>query len=101
MAKKTAKAKKETIKKTEFISTIAAKTGITKVDTQRIIDATIEEITEQMKKGNDVTFTGFGSFKVTSVAAKKGRNPRTGEEVEIPAHNRVRFTAGKTLRDAI
>lgn len=98
MAKKNVK---ERIGKTDFINAVSAKTGITKVDTQKIIDAAIDEITEQMKKGNDVVFTGFGSFKVAKVKARKGRNVRTGEEIKIPAHNRVKFTAGKILRETV
>ena len=89
------------IGKLEFIDQVAEKAGISKKDATIAINAAFDVITEDMKKGIDITVPGFGSFKVQEVKAKKGRNIATGETITIPKHKRVKFTAGKTLVDAV
>jgi DNA-binding protein HU-beta len=64
-----------------------------------VIDATIEAISGALKKGDDVRLVGFGTFEVSERAASKGRNPRTGEEISIPAVNSAKFRPGKKLKD--
>lgn len=87
--------------KTDLINAIATKTGNTKASTELFLDSFVETILESLKKGNDVSLIGFGSFKVIKTKAKKGRNPRTGKEIKIPAGKKVKFTVGKTLKDSV
>lgn len=87
--------------KTDLINAIATKTGNTKAATELFLDSFVETILESLKKGNDVSLIGFGSFKVIKTKAKKGRNPRTGKEIKIPAGKKVKFTVGKTLKDSV
>ena len=72
-----------------------------KADAARAIDATIGSITSTLKKGQSVTLVGFGTFKVSKRKARKGRNPRTGEVITIKAAKVPRFSAGKSLKDAV
>lgn len=65
------------------------------------LDSFIETILESVKKGEDVSLIGFGSFKVVKTKAKTGRNPRTGKEIKIPAGRKVKFIIGKTLKDSV
>jgi DNA-binding protein HU-beta len=88
--------------KAELVQKIYAKAGLaTKVQTEKALDAVIASLTEALQEGDSVTFTGFGSFKVTDRAQRKGRNPRTGKEITIPASKAVKFTAGKLLKEAV
>ncbi len=88
--------------KAELVQKIHAKAGLnTKAQTEAALDAVIASLTEALKSGEAVTFTGFGSFKLTQRAARKGRNPRTGKEINIPASKAVKFTPGKVLKDAV
>lgn len=88
--------------KAELVQKIHAKSGLaTKAQTEAALDATIAALTDALKAGESVTFTGFGSFKVTNRAARKGRNPRTGKEITIPASKAVKFTPGKMLKEAV
>lgn len=89
------------MKKVELIEAVAAKAGITKADAGRAVDATIEVITEALAKGDKVPFVGFGTFSVSKRAARTGRNPQTGEVVNIAARNAVSFKAGAALKDAV
>lgn len=73
----------------------------TKAEAAKALDAILEVITEGLQKGEDITFTGFGSFKVAERAARTGRNPQTGEEIQIPAAKVVKFSMGKFLKDAM
>lgn len=83
--------------KTEFIAAIAEKAELTKVDTKKAVDAGIEVIREQMKKGEKVAILGFGTFSVTQRAAREGVNPQTGKKMKIAARKVVRFKAGAGL----
>ncbi|MDR1490960.1 MAG: HU family DNA-binding protein [Desulfovibrio sp.] len=88
--------------KAELVQKIHAKSGLaTKAQAESALDALVGVLTEAMKAGDPVTFTGFGSFKVANRAARKGRNPRTGKEIDIPAGKAVKFTAGKALKEAV
>ncbi len=87
--------------KTELIDKIAAGAGLSKADAGRAFDATLDSIKAALKKGQKVTIVGFGTFAVTKRKARKGRNPRTGQVISIPAAKTPKFTAGKTLKDAV
>ncbi len=87
--------------KTELIASVAEKTGLTKKDAERVINATFETITASLAKGNRVQLSGFGIFEVKTREARVGRNPRTKEEIQIPASRQPAFKASKTLKDII
>ncbi len=87
--------------KLELIDAIAAKSGLTKADSARALDAFMAAVSETLKKGDKITLTGFGTFAVSKRAARDGRNPRTGEIVKIPARNSVSFKAGSKLKDSV
>ncbi len=87
--------------KAELINAIREKIGLTKAESARVVDATIESITEALKKGDRITLVGFGTFSVVKRNARKGRNPKTGEIIKIPATKVPKFTPGKTLKDAV
>lgn len=87
--------------KTELIAHVAFNADISKAAAARALDATTEAITATLKKGGTVSLVGFGTFSVSKRAARTGRNPRTGEAVEIKAAKVPKFTAGKALKDAL
>ncbi len=88
--------------KAELVEKIYAKAGLpTKTMAESALDAVIASVREALAEGESVTFTGFGTFKVSERAARKGRNPRTGAEIEIPASKVAKFTPGKQLKDAL
>lgn len=88
-------------KKADLINNVAEKTGLTKKDATAAVEALFETVTETLAKGDRVQVIGFGSFEVRDRAARKGRNPQTGEEIEIPATKVPAFKAGKALKDAV
>ncbi|RLD50178.1 MAG: DNA-binding protein [Bacteroidetes bacterium] len=83
--------------KAELIDAIASGSGLTKADSRRALDAFVEATEGTLKKGERVALVGFGSFGVTRREARKGRNPQTGKEINIPAKNVVKFKAGTDL----
>ena len=87
--------------KAELIDKIASGARLSKADASRALDATLTAIKGAMKKNQRVGLTGFGSFSVSKRKARKGRNPRTGEEMKIPATKVPRFTASRALKDAV
>ena len=87
--------------KTELIAAVAEKTGMTKKDAERVINATVETITETLVKGERVQISGFGNFEVKAREARVGRNPRTKETIQIPATRLPAFKAAKALKDAV
>ena len=87
--------------KTELIAAVAEKTGLTKKDAERVINATFESVTEALAKGDKVAVSGFGNFEVKAREARVGRNPRTKETIEIPATRQPVFKASKTLKDTV
>ncbi|MDY6315463.1 MAG: HU family DNA-binding protein [Clostridia bacterium] len=87
--------------KTELIAAMAEKTGASKKDSEAALSAAIEAITGALKAGEKVSLVGFGTFEAKKRAARVGKNPRTGEEIQIPATVAPTFKAGKALKDAI
>ncbi len=88
--------------KAELVEKIHAKSGLsTKAQTENVLDAIIVTLKDALVQGESVTFTGFGSFKIVERAARKGRNPRTGKEISIPAGKVAKFVPGKLLKDSI
>jgi DNA-binding protein HU-beta len=87
--------------KAEMIEKISKNAKVTKKAAGIAVNTMIEEITKELKKGNRVPLVGFGTFMVRRSKARKGRNPRTGEEIKIKARKRPVFKAGKALRDAV
>lgn len=86
---------------TQIAETVAAAKGSTKSAIKDGIDAVFGEIAEQLAAGNEVSIHGFGTFKPRHNAARKGRNPRTGEEVDIAASTSAAFKQAKALKDAL
>ncbi len=91
----------ENINKKALVDAIAAKTGATKKDTTELVDAVFGAITEELSKGNTVDIAGFGKFVVNERAARTGRNPFTGETMEIAASKVPAFKASKTLKSVV
>ena len=87
--------------KTDLIELIVERAETSKAAATRTLDAIISAMTETLKNGEDVTITGFGTFKKRHRAARTGRNPQTNEPMEIKASNSVGFKAGKALKDAL
>ena len=99
--KKKAAAKDARVGKNDLVATVAEKTGLTKADSAKAVDAVIDGIVAHLAKGEEVRIVGFGSFAVTKRAASEGRDPRTGNTIKIPAANVPKFRAGKPLKDAV
>lgn len=87
--------------KQEFVDKVAAKSGLTRRDAGKAVEAVLESITEALKGGQDVAFTGFGKFSTSHRAARQGVNPRTKEKVMIPAATVPKFSAGSALKSAV
>lgn len=87
--------------KQDLIDFVMTKTQLIKKDSTQAVDAVFEGIISGLKKDQEARFVGFGSFTVVHSAARKGRNPRTGIEIDIPAKNRASFKAGKEFKEAV
>lgn len=87
--------------KSELIDAIAQNADLTKTEAGNALNATLSAITASLKKGEDVTLIGFGTFKIAKRAAREGRNPATGDAIQIAACNAPTFSAGKTLKSAV
>jgi DNA-binding protein HU-beta len=87
--------------KTELIDAIAERTGVTKAVVSKVLDAVTATVMATLKKEEDVTLVGFGTFYVGERAARTGRNPRTGKAIKIAAAKTPRFRAGKGLKEAV
>lgn len=87
--------------KQELINQVSREAELTKKDSKNAVDAVFKAITESLEKGEKVNFVGFGSFEVRDRVARTGRNPQTGEEIEIPARKIPAFKPGKLLREAV
>jgi len=87
--------------KTEFIDALASKTGLTKADSKKAVDAFLETVTDALKDGDKVSFIGFGTFESSKRSAREARNPRTGETIKIKATNQPKFKAGAALKEAV
>ena len=87
--------------KAELVAAVAEKTALSKKDSEKAVNAAFEAITEALVAGGKVQLVGFGSFETKERSARIGRNPRTKEEIEIPASRVPAFKAGKALKDAV
>ncbi len=87
--------------KSELVEAVANITGVSKAEANRAVDAVFTTITDNLVRGEDVRLTGFGSFSVAKRAARKGRNPQTGEAISIRASTQAKFKAGETLKRAV
>lgn len=87
--------------KTELVASVAEKAEITKKEAEKVVGAIFDSIEEALAKGDKVQLIGFGTFEVRERAARTGRNPRTGEEITIPAAKVPAFKPGKALKDAV
>lgn len=87
--------------KSELIDAVAASADLSKADASKAVDAFMDSVTGALKRGEEVTLVGFGTFTVRDRAARTGRNPRTGESIQIPASKMPGFKAGKALKDSV
>ncbi|GAA3539385.1 MULTISPECIES: nucleoid-associated protein HU-alpha [Zobellella] len=87
--------------KTQLVDAIAAKADLTKTQAKAALEEVLSGITQSLKEGDPVQLVGFGTFKVSHRAARTGRNPQTGKEIQIAAANVPSFVAGKALKDAV
>lgn len=87
--------------KNDLVSDVADSAGFSKADSAKAVDSVFECITSALKGGQEVRLVGFGTFVVTHRKASQGRNPRTGESIQIPASNQPKFRAGKGLKQAV
>ncbi|MDF7682634.1 HU family DNA-binding protein [Lactobacillus sp. ESL0679] len=87
--------------KAELVSEVASRTKLTKKDAATAVDVIFSAIQDDLAKGNKVQLIGFGTFEVRERAARKGRNPQTGDEIEIPASKVPAFRPGKALKEAV
>ena len=89
------------LNKNDLIAAVATSTDLSKADATKAVDGVLDAVTGSLKAGNEVRLVGFGTFSVAARAASTGRNPRTGESIQIPASNQPKFKAGKALKDAV
>ncbi|MDR0477634.1 MAG: HU family DNA-binding protein [Desulfobulbaceae bacterium] len=87
--------------KKELIDSIAKKAGINKTDAESALNATVEAISDCLRKGDKITLVGFGTFSVSKREARKGRNPQNGKAITIPAKKTVKFKSGSKLAEAV
>ena len=87
--------------KAQLIDSIASEAGLTKADAKKALDAFIKVTGDALKEGGRVALVGFGSFSVSERSARTGRNPQTGQEIQIPAKKVVKFKAGSELTDSV
>jgi DNA-binding protein HU-beta len=87
--------------KSDFVDRVADNSGLSKKDAGSAVDAVLKSIEDALRTGDEVSFTGFGKFHVAQRGAREGRNPRTGETMQIAATKVPRFTAGSSLKKAI
>jgi DNA-binding protein HU-beta len=89
------------VNKQDLVSSVAEKSGLTKKDSEKAINALFASVGQALSKGDKVQLVGFGTFEVRNRAARKGRNPQTGKEIQIKAAKVPAFKAGKALKDAV
>ncbi len=87
--------------KSELVDALSKDSGLTKLDSEKAINSFIKIMEKTLKKGDDVTLVGFGSFSVKKTAGRSGRNFKTGATIEIPPRKSVRFKPGKNLKDSV
>jgi DNA-binding protein HU-beta len=89
------------VNKNDLVAVVADKTGLSKADSTSAVDCVFDSITEALTGGQEVRLVGFGTFSVSQRRASEGRNPRTGERIQIPASKQPKFKAGKALKDSV
>jgi DNA-binding protein HU-beta len=89
------------VTKQEFVDQVADRAGLSKKDAADAVDAFLDTVEDALKRGSDVSFSGFGKFSVSQRSAREGRNPATGERIQIAASRVPRFTAGAGLKKAV
>ncbi len=87
--------------KNDLVGVVAQNSGLSKADAARAVEAVLDGVTQSLQAGNEVRLVGFGTFSVSHRAATTGRNPRTGEAIQIKAARLPKFKAGKALKDAV
>ena len=87
--------------KTELVASVAEKTGLTKKDSEKAVNAVLAAVTESLEKGEKVQLVGFGTFEVSERPEREGRNPKSGETMMIAASKAPKFKAGKALKDQV
>ncbi len=87
--------------KNDLIAAVASSAGLSKSDATRSLESLLDTITNALKRGEKVSIVGFGNFSISERKATTGRNPRTGESIQIPASKRPKFSVGKALKDAV
>lgn len=87
--------------KAQLVEKVADEIGLTKKDTRKVVDAVTQTIAEALSGGEKVTLVNFGTFRVRNRKSRKGRNPQTGEKIQIPAKKVVKFEIGKGLREVV
>ena len=87
--------------KSDLIERLAGKADMTRPRAEELLDFLLNDVTEALKKGEKVNISGFGTFTVSNRKARTGRNPKTGDPIEIPASRSAKFKAGKTLKEAL
>ena len=87
--------------KQEFVDQVADRAGLSKKDAAEAVDAFLDTVEDALRRGSDVSFSGFGKFSVSQRSAREGRNPATGERIQIAASRVPRFTAGAGLKKAV
>ena len=87
--------------KNDLIAAVAGNSGLSKADAAKAVDGMVDAITSSLKSGSEVRLVGFGTFSISRRSATSGRNPRTGETIQIKASNQPKFKAGKALKAAV
>ena len=93
--------KGEKMNKSELVEAIANGSGVTKADASRVLDTFMATVTDALKSGDQVVLPGFGSFSIGNRSARTGRNPQTGQTIQIKASRVAKFKAGKSLKEAV
>jgi DNA-binding protein HU-beta len=93
--------KEEQVTKSEFVDQVADRAGLSKKDASDAVDAVLDTIESALRRGSEVTFSGFGKFSVSHRSAREGRNPATGERIHIAASRVPKFSAGASLKKAV
>jgi DNA-binding protein HU-beta len=89
------------VTKSEFVDQVADRAGLSRKDAQEAVDAFLDTVEDALRRGSDVSFSGFGKFSVSNRSARDGRNPATGEKIRIKASKVPKFTAGAGLKKAV
>ncbi len=87
--------------KNDLVAAVASAADLSKTDATKAVDSVFDQVTAALQSGDDVRLVGFGTFSVADRKATTGRNPRTGEAIQIPASKQPKFKAGKALKDAV